>query len=99
MEKTNHPYIVIDSKIRGDNPIILGTGMKVIDIVIEYEYKGYTIDQIIDYHPHLQLKQIHDALSYYYENQFELDQIIKNEQKFAEKKKEELSRNLEANYA
>jgi len=42
--------------------------------VIEYQYKGYTIDQIIDYHPHLQLQQIHGALSFYYENQERFDQ-------------------------
>jgi len=63
MQATNHPFIVIESKVRGNHPIIRGTGMRVLDVVIEYVYKGYPIDQILDYHPHLTLPQIHDALS------------------------------------
>jgi len=31
----------MDSLIRGQHPVISGTGIRVIDIVIEYEYKGY----------------------------------------------------------
>jgi len=80
MQTTNHPFIVIESAVRGNSPIIKGTGMKVLDIVIEYAYKGYSIDQILDYHPHLILSQIHDALSYYYEYQTQFDDQIRTEQ-------------------
>lgn len=102
MKQTNHPFIVTESNIRSKHPVIAGTGIRVIDIAIEYQYKGYTIDQIIDYHPHLQLQQIHDALSYYYENQQRFDQEIKEENKFAEElKKQGLygSQRLEPEYA
>ena len=58
MKKNKHPFIQIKNNVRGENPIIAGTGIRVIDVVIEYQYKGYTVDQIIDYHPHLKLKQI-----------------------------------------
>ena len=102
MTKTNHPFIVVDSNIRGKHPIIAGTGIRVMDIAIEYEYKGYSIDQIIDYHPQLELKQIHDALSYYYENQLQFDQQIKDDKKRADEMKKNLSRSsakLESDYA
>ena len=89
MKQTNHPFIVTESNIRGEHPVIAGTGIRVIDIAIEYQYKGYTIDQIIDYHPHLHLQQIHDALSFYYENQERFDQQIKEEKKFAEELKKQ----------
>jgi len=36
-------------------------------------------DEIINAHPHLKLEQIHDALSYYYENRKELDEKIKRD--------------------
>ena len=92
MKETNHPYIDFKNNIRGDSPIIRGTGIKVIDIVIESQYKGYTPDQIVDYHPHLRLEQVHDALSFYYENQSQIDnEILKEREKVTQMKKEILS--------
>jgi uncharacterized protein (DUF433 family) len=63
------------------SPIIAGTRVRVLDIIIEYEYLGYAPDEIVNAHPHLVLPQIHDALSYYYENREELDQEIKSRKK------------------
>lgn len=68
IKKTKHPYIVSNPGISNGSPIINGTRMRVMDIAIEYEEMGYTADQIVDAHPHLNLAQIHDALSYYFEN-------------------------------
>ena len=56
--------------------MIKGTGTRVIDIAIEYDRIGYTPDQIVDAHPHLDLVKVHDALSYYYENRERLDEEI-----------------------
>ena len=66
--KTKHPYISIDPKISGGQPVISSTRIKVIDIAIKYELMGISADEIIDEYPHLKLEQIHDALPYYYEN-------------------------------
>ena len=66
-KKTKHPYIAIDSKISGRQPIICNTRIKVLDIAIRYELLGMSAYSIIDEYPHLKLKQVHDALSYYYE--------------------------------
>jgi len=93
VQATNHPFIVIESKVRGNHPIIKGTGMRVLDIVIEYVYKGYPIDQILDYHPHLTLPQIHDALSYYYEHQNQFDEQIRANQEMVKRVKKQLSGN------
>jgi len=49
----------------------------VLDIIIEYEYLGFSPDEIINAHPHLNLPQVHDALSFYYEHREELDQEIR----------------------
>jgi uncharacterized protein (DUF433 family) len=68
-----HPYIERRSDIANGKAIIAGTRIKVTQIALEYERLGWTPDQIIDAHPHLTLAQVHDALSYYYENQAELD--------------------------
>jgi len=38
--------------------------------------------EIIRSHPHVNLYQIHDALSFYYENRDELDQKMKQDREF-----------------
>ena len=81
-ETTSHPYIVINKDVCGGSPIIEGTRTRVIDIAIEYELLGRSADEIIRSHPHVSLYQIHDALSYYYENRDELDQKIKKDPEF-----------------
>jgi len=90
--KVNHPYIEVDEKICGGSSVIKGTRVRVVDVAIEYEYLNRTPDEIISAHPHLKLEQIHDALSYYYENRPELDKKIREDKQFIE----ELSKRLGA---
>ena len=84
---TSHPYIVKNKDVCDDGPIIEGTRTRVIDIAIEYEVLGRSPDEIIRSHPHVSFYQIHDALSFYYENRDELDQKIKQDQDFVTKLK------------
>ena len=79
-ERTSHPYIVKNKDICNGSPIIAGTRTRVIDIAVEYDVLGRSTDEIIRSHPHVNLYQIHDALSFYYENRDELDQKIKQDQ-------------------
>lgn len=72
-----HPYITTDTRISRGSPVIRGTRIRVLDIIIEYEYLGLTPDEIINAHPHLILPQVHDALSFYYEHRDELDREIR----------------------
>ncbi len=90
--KMSHPYLERNEKISGGSPVIKGSRVRVVDIAIEYEYLNRTPDEIIGAHPHLKLEQVHDALSYYYENRDELDEKIKKDKQFVQ----ELSRTLGA---
>jgi uncharacterized protein (DUF433 family) len=81
-KKTKHPYISIDPRIAGGQPVIRGTRIKVMDIAIKYEFMGLSADRIIDEYPHLKLEQIHDALSYYYENKDAFDKKYREDQSF-----------------
>ncbi|MCK4394339.1 DUF433 domain-containing protein [Candidatus Bipolaricaulota bacterium] len=81
---TRHPYITRDERISGGSPVITGTRTRVIDVVIEYEYLGRTADEIINAHPHLNLTQVHDALSYYYEHREKMDREIRERQERVE---------------
>lgn len=84
LKKPKHPYISINPRISKGSPVISGTRVRIIDIAIEYERMGLTPDQIIDAHPHLTLEAVHDALSYYYENQKALDEKIRRDEEFIE---------------
>ena len=81
---STHGYIERRADIANGKAIIAGTRIKVSQIALEYERLSWTPDQIIDAHPHLTLAQVHDALSYYYENQAELDAELIAEEKVVE---------------
>jgi uncharacterized protein (DUF433 family) len=81
-ENTNHRFVVKDKDVCNGSPIIEGTRTRVIDIAVEYEILGHSPDEIISAHPHLSLSQVHDALSYYYENRHELDRKVEQDQEF-----------------
>jgi len=80
IETTNHPYIVTNREICNGSPVVDGTRTRVIDIAVEYEMLGHSPDEIISSHPQLTLHQVHDALSFYYENRDELDHKFEQDQ-------------------
>jgi uncharacterized protein (DUF433 family) len=71
-EDTRHPYVTRQPGVCGGKAIIAGTRIKVSQIALEYDVMGWTADEIVQAHPHLTLPQIHDALSFYYENAAEI---------------------------
>jgi uncharacterized protein (DUF433 family) len=79
-KKTNHPYIAVDPKIAGGQPVVRGTRITIMDIAVRYELMGMSADKIVDEYPHLRLEHIHDALSYYYEHKTALDRKYKDDQ-------------------
>lgn len=94
--KTKHPYISIDPKISGGQPVISGSHIKVLDIAIRYELMGMSADKIIDEYPHLKLEQIHDALSYYYEHKDVFDRKYRQDQAFLSHLKRQYPSKLKA---
>lgn len=95
-KKTKHPYIAIDSKIAGGQPVIRNTRIKVLDIAIRYELMGMSADSIIDEYPHLRLEQIHDALSYYYEHKDMFERKFREDQSFLTQLKKQYPSKLKA---
>ena len=88
-KQLKHPYIATNMKIRNGAPTIRGTGTRVMDIAIRYEFGGMIPDDIIVAFPHLNHSQIHDALSYYYDHK----DIMDMEWKEAIKKTDLLKKN------
>jgi uncharacterized protein (DUF433 family) len=66
-------YVETHPGVRGGAPVIAGTGIKVLDVAVRYEIMGMTPEEIMVALPHVDLPQIHAALSYYYAHKTELD--------------------------
>jgi uncharacterized protein (DUF433 family) len=74
-EIVGHRYIERKPKILGGEPIIVGTRTPVRAIV-EMWRMGYAPEEIPIHLPHLTLAQVFDALSYYSDNQAEINHYI-----------------------
>lgn len=85
--RVQHAYVTRKKGTCGGKPIVAGTRIKVSHIVICYERMGMSADDIVQAHPHLTLAQIHDALSYYYDNPQEINQQIADEHRMVEEMK------------
>ena len=83
--KIEHPYIEKVEGTCGGKAKIKGTRIKVSQIAVEHIDMKMDIDEIINSHPHLRHWEIYDALSYYYENQTEIDNELIEEMKFVQK--------------
>jgi uncharacterized protein (DUF433 family) len=71
--ETRYEHIVLDD---GGVPLIGGTTMKVIELVLEQNVYGWSAEELHFQHPYLSLGQIHSALAYYWDHKDALDQDI-----------------------
>ncbi len=76
--KIKHPHIETKKGILGGRPVIKNTRTSVKNLVIYYKV-GYTPEEILRELPHLTLAQIYDAISFYFDNQEEIDKEIEND--------------------
>jgi uncharacterized protein (DUF433 family) len=71
--ETRYEHIILS---QNNVPIIAGTNMKVIELVLERIAYGWSPEELRFQHPYLTLGQIHSALAYYWDHQEELDRDI-----------------------
>jgi uncharacterized protein (DUF433 family) len=65
-------------------PLIAGTNMKVVELVMAQLAHGWSPEELHFQHPYLTLGQIHAALAYYWDHQQELDADIERRGQFAQ---------------
>jgi uncharacterized protein (DUF433 family) len=71
--ETRYEHIILnEAKV----PIITGTTMKVIELVLDCKAYGWSPEELHFQHPYLTLGQIYSALAYYWDHQTELDRDI-----------------------
>jgi uncharacterized protein (DUF433 family) len=71
-EATEHPYITQTPGVCGGRPVVRGTRIPV-KALVGYYRMSYTLTEILAGFPGLTAAQLHDALSYYYDHQAEID--------------------------
>jgi len=76
--ETRYEHIVLNE---GKVPIIAGTKMKVVELILDKIAYGWSPEELQYQHPHLTLGQIYSALAYYSDHQEKLDQEIERQLK------------------
>ncbi len=73
MSTVEYAHISLDTT---SAPILTGTRVKVVEIVLDYLAHGSDAEEIQRQFPMLTLGQIHSALGYYFDHQEEVDRDI-----------------------
>ena len=71
--QTEYQHVILDDK---QVPTIIGTTMKVIELVLDSKAYGWSPEELQFQHSYLTMGQIHSALAYYWDHQEELDKDI-----------------------
>lgn len=69
---TEHPHIARQEGIHGGRPVVRGTRIPVKTLV-RYIHMGMTVPEVLAGFCDLTAAQLYDALSYYYDNQAEME--------------------------
>jgi uncharacterized protein (DUF433 family) len=77
--ETRYEHITLNEN---NVPIIAGTNMKVVELILEKIAYGWSPEEMYFQHPYLTLGQIYSALAYYWDHREELDQDIERRLEF-----------------
>jgi uncharacterized protein (DUF433 family) len=78
---TTYQHVQLDAN---GVPLIAGTNMKVVELVMAQMAHGWSPEELHFQHPYLTLGQIHSALAYYWDHKEELDADIERRCQYAE---------------
>ena len=76
-------YPNIDRDAQGA-PIVVGTTMKVVEIVMAKRAHGWSPEELCFQFPHLSMADVHAALAYSWDHERELDEDIERRTRHAE---------------
>jgi uncharacterized protein (DUF433 family) len=85
---TRYEHIVVDDS---GVPCIVGTTMKVAELVMAQTAHGWSPEELHFQFPYLSLGQIYSSLAYYWDHQDEMDQDIARRVAMAEQLEMQLS--------
>ncbi|HEX8681788.1 MAG TPA: DUF433 domain-containing protein [Ardenticatenaceae bacterium] len=85
--ETRYEHIILNDK---GVPVIAGTTMKVIELVLAHQAYSMGPDELHDSFPYLSMGQIYSALAYYWDHKEELDEDIQRRHELVEQIRREL---------
>ena len=74
--ETNYQHIIFNSS---KEPIIAGTTMKVVELVLDKIAYGWSPEELQYQHPQLTLGQVYSALAFYSDHQEEFERQIEEQ--------------------
>jgi len=84
---TTYEHVELDES---GTPVISGTTMKVIELVMAQMAYGWSPEELHFQHPYLTLGQIYSALAYYWDHKEALDAEIERRWQWAERARREV---------
>lgn len=81
---TTYEHVQLDAN---DVPNIVGTNMKVVELVMAQIAHGWSPEELHFQHPYLSLGQIHSALAYYWDHKVKLDEDIERRRQYGEEER------------
>lgn len=77
-------HIATDAAVCGGKPCIAGTRIRVWDIHVLHELRGFSPAEIIAQFPQLRMADVYAALTYYHDHRSEIDRQMRDADAFAE---------------
>jgi uncharacterized protein (DUF433 family) len=71
----------------GGKACIVGHRIRVVDVVVWYELRGYSPEEIVAMFPGINLADVHAALAYYFDNRQEIEEEFRKGDQLAEQLK------------
>ncbi len=84
MENVIRQHITKTPGICGGRACIAGHRIRVQDIVVWHERRGYCPDEIVDLFPGITLADVYAALAYYFDNRQEIEDEFRKAEEWAE---------------
>jgi uncharacterized protein (DUF433 family) len=90
MENVIAQHITKTPGICGGRACIAGHRIRVQDIVVWHEKRGYSPDEIVDFFPGITLADVYAALAYYFDHREEIEDEFRQDREWAERIQREI---------
>jgi uncharacterized protein (DUF433 family) len=80
MENATKQHITKTPGVCGGRACITGHRIRVMDIVVWHEMRGYCADEIVDMFPGITVADVHAALAYYFDHREEIEADFRRDQ-------------------
>jgi uncharacterized protein (DUF433 family) len=80
MENVIAQHITKTPGVCGGKACIAGHRIRVMDIVVWHEMRGYCADEIVAMFPGISLADVYAALAYYFDNRAEIEELFRKDE-------------------